>query len=155
MTLPNGLAEVRALYGDIVVQNGQIVGPPHWESQNMVMIPAGVLPGWSGRLYTNKAMVDPLTRALTRCVALGDGYAVKTLGSFAPRLKRGLNAPSLHSWGIAVDINADDNPLQRGVPTAQLQKTIPDTWVAIFEEEGFYWGGRFGDPMHFQIATGC
>ena len=54
--------------------------------------------------------------------------------------------PSVHSWGIAFDINANPRP----------GKVHPDL-VKHFKEWGFTWGGDFKgnfDPMHFQYASG-
>jgi hypothetical protein len=53
----------------------------------------------------------------------------------------------MHSWGIAVDHNANTNLLgAEGDMSQQI--------VEIFESEGFYWGGRFKrkDPMHFEFT---
>jgi peptidoglycan hydrolase-like protein with peptidoglycan-binding domain len=54
--------------------------------------------------------------------------------------------PSVHSWGVAFDINANPRP----------GKVHPDL-VKHFKEWGFSWGGDFKgnfDPMHFQYASG-
>jgi peptidoglycan hydrolase-like protein with peptidoglycan-binding domain len=54
--------------------------------------------------------------------------------------------PSVHSWGIAFDINANPAP---GKVHADL--------VKHFKDWGFTWGGDFKsnvDPMHFQYASG-
>jgi hypothetical protein len=90
----------------------------------------------------------------------GGRYVVRTLGCFAPRPKRVNGDLSVHSWGLAVDINPDANPLaaQPGPVAAvgQLGRDIPDAWVQAFEDVGFVWGGRFHrpDPMHFQWVRG-
>ena len=148
---PHGLSEVRRVFGDIRVVDG-IVMPQSWEDVHMVLV--NDLPGYSGhKVYLNKAIEDPLREALTACAMLNDGYLIKHLGCFAPRAKRGHpDEISLHSFGIAVDINPDQNP--RGNP---MVRDIPDAWVAEFERVGWTWGGRFptADGMHFQYATGC
>jgi peptidoglycan hydrolase-like protein with peptidoglycan-binding domain len=54
--------------------------------------------------------------------------------------------PSVHSWGIAFDINPNPRP----------GKVHPDL-VKHFKDWGFTWGGDFSsnfDPMHFQYASG-
>jgi len=56
---------------------------------------------------------------------------------------------SMHAWGIAIDLNSEENPLGR--PSRQDPAV-----VAIFKQHGFTWGGDFKsrlDPMHFQFAT--
>ena len=69
-------------------------------------------------------------------------------GCFVPRHKcwdpkRSL---SLHSWGIAFDLN----PIE--YPYGSL-KSPPSVLIKIFEECGFEWGGnwRTPDPMHLQV----
>jgi hypothetical protein len=53
---------------------------------------------------------------------------------------------SLHSWGIAVDLNVPGN--QRGT-VGEMDRTV----VAIFKKWGFAWGGdwNYTDPMHFEL----
>jgi hypothetical protein len=71
-------------------------------------------------------------------------------GIYQPRPIRGFKSyPSTHSWGIAIDINAESNPL--GSETSTMDMRI----VKIFKHHGFFWGGKFKkrkDPMHFQYA---
>lgn len=112
------------------------------------------LPGWPRRLYLNNALEAPLRAALAACLALGDGYPIRSLGCFAPRPKRTNGDLSVHSWGLAVDLNAATNPL--ALVGGALVKDVPDSWVACFEAVGFTWGGRFPrpDPMHFQWCSG-
>jgi hypothetical protein len=148
---PHGYAEVRAMFGDIQVNGGQIVAPKGWESANMIKVPS--LPGWPHPAYLNKGILEQVTAALAGCVALGDGYQIITLGFFAPRGSRSHpDRLSMHSWAIAPDINADTNP--RGNP---MVRDIPDEWVQTFKDCGWIWGGDFptADPMHFQWASGC
>ena len=54
---------------------------------------------------------------------------------------------SLHSWGIAVDLNVPGN--QRGT-VGEMDRQV----VAIFKQWGFAWGGdwNYTDPMHFEMA---
>lgn len=148
---PHGLDAIRGTFGPITVEDGKITGPKGWESLNMKMV--SDLPGVPKRLYINRAIEAPLRLALRRCLDLHDGYTIQTIGCFAPRGKRSNPSMlSMHSWGIAVDINAATNPMK-----APMVKDIPDTWVAIFEELGWTWGGKFRipDPMHFQWASGA
>lgn len=69
-------------------------------------------------------------------------------GCFNIRNIAGSNQRSLHSWGLAIDINAADNA--RGTKGLMSDKVI-----AVFETFGFFWGGHFyriPDPMHFQFT---
>lgn len=66
---------------------------------------------------------------------------------------------SLHSFGIAIDINVDysnywlwDLQKLKGKSLPSYQNRIPMEIVEIFEKEGFAWGGRWYhyDTMHFE-----
>lgn len=147
---PQGFMQLCARFGAITVSSGQVT-TPGWESAHMMMANADWLP--TGRLYVNKGVWPSLQAAFEACLALGDGYEIRTLGCFAPRPKRVNGDLSVHSWGAAVDLNADTNPLSfDGV----LRSDIPDAWVAEFEKRGFTWGGRWSKPdaMHFQFVSG-
>jgi hypothetical protein len=89
---------------------------------------------------------DDITHAWLRNLRL-DEYG----GAFVQRTIRGSSHPSLHSWGIAIDISPELYPL------GSLSR-MPDWFVAAFTGQGFFYGGDFGgrkDPQHFQFATGC
>ncbi len=105
-----------------------------------------------GTVTCNKGMLPQLRGALTEIVQLGladeinpDEYA----GCYYPRYinrspEYGL---SLHSWGIAVDLNVPGN--LRGT-VGEMDRTV----VTIFKKWGFAWGGdwSYTDPMHFEMA---
>lgn len=150
---PRGLDGLRAICGPIVVDAGAIVAPPGWESANMVMLDD--LPGLRHRLYLNRRIEAPLRLALEQCLELGDAYEVLTIGCFAPRAKRtNPLAYSVHSWGMAVDINADTNRLAAAAGDPCVTD-IPEAWVTVWERVGWTWGGRWHrpDPMHFQFCS--
>jgi hypothetical protein len=58
------------------------------------------------------------------------------------------NPPSMHAWGLAIDLNVATNPYGRA-PHQDPRV------VAIFERWGFAWGGRWKIPdgMHFELAA--
>jgi hypothetical protein len=148
---PVGLTQIKIAFGDIQVRSGQVV-TPGWESDNMIMV--FDLPGVPvRRLYVNKHVEPSLREALAACVALNDGYKIRTIGCFAPRAKRVNGELSTHSWGISVDINADANPLYT---TGDGPHDLPDEWIAEFERRGWTWGGRWKKPdyMHLQYCSG-
>lgn len=156
MTPAIGLADLQARFGALVLEHDvatggyHIVSPPHWESQNMVMV--NDLPGISNRLYVNKAIVEPLRSALAAAQLVCPEYQIRTIGCFNPRLKRVNGDVSVHSWGLAVDINADTNPLADDLTT-----DMPDAFVRCFKGQGFTWGGEFSgkkDAMHYQYISG-
>jgi len=147
---PRGRAELVARYGDIQVAGGRVT-TPGWEDANMAVAFAPWMP--KGRLYVNAQVKAVLLDAFEACIALGDGYRIVSLACFAPRPKRVNGDLSTHSWGIAVDLNPDANPLSMdGV----LRYDIPAAWIAEFERRGWVWGGRWQKPdaMHLQFAVG-
>ena len=160
LQIPNGYTEVITAYGDPQF-DGHTVSPK-WESANMIVIrniPCGI-----GKLYVHKNIAAPLMNALGACERLQDGYIIERIGCFAPRFQRGsTSAVSLHTFGIAVDINPERNmlvfPCELNDPrrTDPRYSNIPRAWIDAFEAEGWFWGGRFKhrfDPMHLQFATG-
>lgn len=106
----------------------------------------GVIPK---RLYCNKDMVAPLTQAFKNLIATGFVKELKTWdGCFNIRKKRGLTSMSLHSWGIAIDVNAAWNGLNK-------TPVLSAGFVKCFTDAGFDWGGTWTrkDGMHFQLAN--
>ncbi len=64
---------------------------------------------------------------------------------------------SLHSFGIAVDINPRNNPNYKP-KTNPCKKDIPDVLINAFKNNGFRWGGDFRkvcDSMHFEWLGPC
>jgi hypothetical protein len=128
----------------------RVIGPPELE-KDMVLwdVPAelemGVIPK---RLYCNKRMVLPLTNAFKNIINRKLVGQLKTWdGCFNIRKKRGAGSPSLHSWGLAIDINAAWNGFGKS-------PTMSKELVACFTDAGFDWGGlwRRADGMHFQLG---
>jgi hypothetical protein len=72
-------------------------------------------------------------------------------GCFSFRPQRTGSKLSAHSWGIAIDLNAENNA--QGT-AGNMHPGI----VSVFQQAGFEWGGnwpgRTKDPMHFQFCTG-
>jgi hypothetical protein len=164
---PNGLADIIAHYGDPKVQrssDGSWTVDSAWERANCATVMHGLLP--KGKIYCHRLVAQPLMRTLDRWAAriqAGDPFRVKTFACFAPRAQRGSNGllASTHTWAIAFDLNADDNPLITNIqpddPRRFTARTIPDAWIADARAEGWFWGGDFHnrfDPMHFQLAVG-
>ncbi len=105
----------------------------------------GVIPK---RLYCNKDIIEPLSKAFKNLIDRGFIKELKTFdGCFNIRKKRGLNSMSLHSWGIAIDLNAFENQL------FQTPK-LSSGFVKCFTDAGFEWGGSWArkDGMHFQLS---
>jgi hypothetical protein len=102
------------------------------------------------KLYCNKDIIEPLSKAFKALIDTGKVDELKTWdGCFNIRMMRGIpNSYSLHSWGIAIDVNAFENQLN--VPP----KLSPE-FVKCFKDNGFDWGGEWQrtDGMHFQLAA--
>jgi hypothetical protein len=110
-----------------------------------VELEIGVIPR---RIYCNKDMVAPLKQAFANLIGRGFVLELKTWdGCFNIRKKRGLQSMSLHSWGIAVDVNAFENGLNK-------EPKLSAGFVKCFTDAGFDWGGLWmrKDGMHFQLA---
>ena len=105
----------------------------------------GVIPK---RIYCNKDLVIPLQKAFENLIKTGHVSELKTWdGCFNIRNIRGSKAMSLHSWGIAVDVNAFENGLWK-------EPKLSPGFVKCFTDAGFDWGGVWQrkDGMHFQLA---
>lgn len=104
------------------------------------------------KIYCNKDMVDPLFDAFSNLINRGFINELKTWdGCFNIRKMRNGNSMSLHSWAIACDLNAADNP-QGAKPklSAGFVKCFTD---AGFEWGGHWWNGKSIDGMHFQLKN--
>ena len=111
-----------------------------------ISLEIGVIPK---RLYCNKDLVAPLTQAFKNLIDTGKVSELKTWdGCFNIRKKRGLSSMSLHSWGIAIDVNAAWNQLN-------MTPTLSAAFVKCFTDAGFEWGGTWErkDGMHFQLKS--
>lgn len=99
-------------------------------------------------IYCNYDMHQPLIKALMWLKKEDVIKEIKTYdGCFNIRKMRNANAYSLHSWAIAIDLNAFDNPMYS---KGKWSKTFIDCMI----EAGFDYGGNWikrTDPMHFQL----
>jgi hypothetical protein len=75
----------------------------------------------------------------------GRGYRINSLGGYDYRTKVGGGSGlSMHAYGAAIDINPGQNT-QYGQTT-----NMPKDIEQLAWKHGLSWGGRFGDPMHFE-----
>ena len=129
--------------------DGTVTPDPGWVSTYIRTEKVPIL----GEVTCNKGMIPQLRAALTEVVDRGLADRIhpgEYAGCYYPRYiahdpAKGL---SLHSWGIAVDLNVPGN--QRGT-VGQMDRQV----VAIFKKWGFAWGGdwNYTDPMHFELAA--
>ena len=126
-------------YGQPTLERGMVL----WDVPAYLEI--GVIPK---KIYCNRDLVAPLTKALEALIKTGYVKELKTWdGCFNIRIKKSGSTPSLHSWGLAVDVNAAWNGYNR-------EPTLSAGFVKCFTDAGFEWGGnwRVPDGMHFQLA---
>lgn len=127
-------------YGDPVKENNMVL----WDVP--VELEIGVIPK---RLYCNKDIIGPLSAAFSNLIHRGFISELKTFdGCFNIRKQRGAASQSLHSWGIAIDVNAAWNGL------GKIPQLTPG-FVKCFTDAGFDWGGLWQrkDGMHFQLGA--
>ena len=129
----------------------QVLGSPEKE-KDMVLwdvpeeLEIGVIPK---RIYCNRRLVEPLKAAFTALKQTDAVFELKTWdGCFNIRNKRNSSYLSLHSWGLAIDVNAAWNRMGS-------TPTLSDTFVYCFTSNGFDWGGEWNTPdgMHFQLKA--
>jgi hypothetical protein len=132
-------------WGDPAITTNELKYMTLWDVPSHLEI--GVIPK---KLYCNKLMIGPLMQAFSNIIDRGLIDELKTWdGCFNVRKKRGLKSMSLHSWGIAIDINAAWNGLGK-------TPTMSPKLVKCFTDCGFEWGGTWTsrpDGMHFQLRS--
>ncbi len=142
-------ASLRAFYGD-----------PGDES-NLVMIEFPYEMKYDGKIVTrtrvHKKCAASLLRVLNdirhRMEATQDIVpdASDYGGVFNFRMKRGGSTYSLHAWGAAIDLDADDNSFRDSWP---MKADMPLEIMEAFAKEGWLSAGAFWgyDAMHFQAT---
>jgi hypothetical protein len=108
------------------------------------------VPPIPNKIYCNKDLVKPLLGAICELHATGHIKELKTYdGCFNIRNQRGsVSKLSLHSWGLAIDVNQATNALG-------AKPTLSAGFVKCFTNNGFTWGGNFKrlDGMHFELSN--
>ena len=137
----------------------------HWPDQNqwlkMFEVPKGFFPDWKvmetdlpcTHFMLNLDAHYPMLNALESVHNLGLGHLLHTFdGCFNIRMVRGTNNMfSAHSYGLAIDINAAENPL--GCDHGGFYN-YPE-FIKCFTNQGWDWGGHWvhrKDPMHFSYC---
>lgn len=73
-------------------------------------------------------------------------------GAFNSRPIAGTNTPSNHSWGIAIDLNWQHNPVSFD---GRAHTDFPPWLVPLWNDYGFAWGGAYvgsyKDAMHLEF----
>jgi hypothetical protein len=139
-------------------------GTAAWSAQNLVDVPCP----WTlhmdkivlHSIQINKLAAESLKRVLNYIweqagktqEAIEKLHYDRYSGSYNYRPIRGAQALSMHSYGLAIDFDDQENQQH-----AQHHLFQPDSLIVkAFETEGWTWGGRWGgssiDSMHFQAA---
>jgi D-alanyl-D-alanine carboxypeptidase-like protein len=136
----------------VVHPNGTISPDPRWVRANIYGRTVPIL----GRVYCHRLMLPQLASALrevanrhlARLIDVRDFHTAGGCYVARTMMWDPSNPPSLHAWGLAVDINVSTNPW--GARPRQDPRI-----VAIFKRWGFRWGGEWSPPdgMHFELAA--
>jgi len=127
--------------------DGTIVPDARWVRENIVTATVPIL----GQVTCHRLMIPQLRAALRDVARAGLASKIHTYnGCYVPRfMERDPSHPvSLHTWGIAIDLDAGTNGRgSRGTMDPQV--------VQIFKRWGFRWGGDWSwtDPMHFELGA--
>ena len=132
-----------------ILPNGFIRPDPTWVAQNIVSAEVPIL----GSVTCHRLMVPRLTAALDAIERADLARFIDTSqygGCYVPRFidRDPTKSLSMHAFGLAVDLNVSENHLGT---TGNMHPEV----VAIFEDWGFVWGGRWSrpDPMHFEMGA--
>jgi peptidoglycan hydrolase-like protein with peptidoglycan-binding domain len=139
---------------------------PGWPTNNSGKMVTAVIGGV--RLPVRRE-IAPLVVGLVKELAHARNkrFTVGWCWGYANRAISGTSIPSNHSWGLAVDLDAPENPylaasthraahpLRKTYPGGRvLRSTMPEKAEAIAGRWGFRWGGVYTtkpDPMHFEF----
>lgn len=144
--------QMKKQFGEFSVQrlaNGALAPAASWEVSHIVSRRITQL----GLVTCNKGVLADLTAAMTEITRRNLGATVHSAdfayegGCYNPSVVpfSSGGAISAHTWGVAVDINVDVNPL--GATPHQDPRL-----VAIMRAHNFMWGGTFlrTDAAHFE-----
>lgn len=127
-------------------EDGTIQPDARWVAANIIRAQVPIL----GTVTCHRLIVPQLRAAMREVEANGLATSVKTFdGCYVPRFieRNPDGAVSLHTWGIAFDLNATTNmPGKDG----DMDMGV----VNIMRKWGFRWGGDWStpDPMHFELG---
>jgi hypothetical protein len=139
------VAEAVGTFRYTVLGGGRIAPDPAWVRENIRTEQVPIL----GKVTCHKVMLPQFRAALTEVQQRGLADRIhpeEYAGCYYPRYIANSRQLSLHSFGIALDVNVPGN--QRGT-VGEIDRDV----VAIFEKWGFAWGGDWSwtDPMHFEM----
>jgi hypothetical protein len=127
--------------------DGTIQPDARWVSENIVTASVPIF----GRVTCHRLMIPQLRGALADIQSAGLASTLHSYnGCYVPRFieSNPEHAISLHTWGIAIDLDSATNG--RG-----SKGTMAPQVVDILKRWGFRWGGDwdYTDPMHFELGA--
>jgi hypothetical protein len=128
-------------------EDGTIQPDARWVTTNIVSATVPVI----GRVTCHRLIVPQLRAAMAEIQSKGLATSVRTFdGCYVPRFieRNPERSVSLHTWGIAFDLNAVTN-----MPGANGDMDM--RVVNVMKRWGFNWGGDWSvpDPMHFELGA--
>jgi hypothetical protein len=145
------MSQVKNLFGEFAAgaaADGTIEIDPAWLEENVVTGEVPLL----GTIRCHRAVMPQVNAALEEVFRRGLGHLVRRDdfgGCFSPRfLNRDTRAGlSHHAWGVALDVNASENPFG-------AEPDLDPRLVEILERWGLAWGGEWlvPDGMHFEFV---
>lgn len=148
---------VKKTFGEFSYENiggGRIRIDPAWVQENIV--DCTLVRARNGQNVATKChekAKEPFERAFQMIADKGLSNLIKTFdGLWVPRHQLWKNSKPLsrHSWGIAVDLNAEWNAYGNGISPENLALN------EVFHLFGFAWGGDWSpserDAMHWELA---
>lgn len=138
--------------------------PKGFESAWMVAYPLSMwiethIPAMPSKIYINRDIASILEVTLNRVIEVGVYKEIKTFdGCFNMRMVRGSKTrPSIHSWGLAIDLNAGHNPLGLNRLQCRERGLTPFTelFIEVWRDAGWTCGADFKRPdlMHFEYTA--
>ena len=110
------------------------------------------------KVRVHRRIVEPLAKVTRRLEALLakepklKPFFTTLGGTFNFRNIAGTERLSMHSYGVAIDLNVARSAYWRWDKPPRWKNKFPQSIVDAFEAEGFIWGGRWFhyDTMHFE-----
>lgn len=117
------------------------------------------IPALPNRLYLNKDLIPVIEETFNRLISIGAYKEIHTFdGLFNIRYIRGSKTRlSIHSWGLAIDLNASNNPLGLTKQQAIAKGLCPfsnlfdEVWKDAGWTPGINW--KRPDGMHFEFTS--
>jgi len=128
----------------------KIYGPPDPATMSKKMVAVNFL---GKQINIHPLAAGCLTAVANEIKTKGIDYDIKSMGGYRYDSNNGstnIGEKSYHTYGVAVDINPQQNPFTTGVASYDM----PEGYIAAFNHHGWSWGGNWRsvkDYMHFEF----